>query len=541
MDECIRRVAIVGGGAAGWMAASALAKSFGQSLGIQLVESEEIGIIGVGESTVPHLTAFNRLLEIDEAEFVRQTQGTFKLGIQFVDWARLGDCYFHSFGTIGRALGLLPFHQYWVKAWQAGRAKDIGAYSLNALAAPAGKFMVSPTDAPRDTPLAEIAYAYQFDAVLYARFLRRYAESRGVKRTEGKVVETRLRAHDGFVEALILENGTRIEADLFIDCSGFRGVLIEQALHTGYEDWTHWLPCDRALAVPCASAASLTPYTRATARAAGWQWRIPLQHRVGNGYVYSSRFISDDEAAATLMANLEGPALGDPRQLRFTGGKRRKLWNKNVVALGLAGGFLEPLEATAIYMIQAGINRLVQLFPDKDFSPVLIDQYNAQEAFEFERIRDFLILHYHATERDDSLFWNYCRGMSIPSSLREYMDLFRDSGRFFRNGTEMFGETSWVQVMLGQRIMPRTYHPAVDWVRDEDLHQFVDHVEKVVASCVAAMPAHQAFIDRFCKAPPDPAMQVHGQSDADWGARGTATHAPRPTALGSIRSSVGSH
>jgi len=525
MDERIRRVAIVGGGAAGWMAASALAKSFGQSLSVDLVESEEIGIIGVGESTVPHLTAFNRLLEIDEAEFIRQTQGTFKLGIQFVDWARPGDCYFHSFGTIGRALGLLPFHQYWIKARQAGRARDVGAYSLNALAGPAGRFMVSPTDAPRDTPLAEIAYAYQFDAVLYARFLRRYAEARGVRRTEGKVVETRLRAGDGFVEALILENGTRIEADLFIDCSGFRGVLIEQALHTGYEDWTHWLPCDRALAVPCASAGPLTPYTRSTARAAGWQWRIPLQHRTGNGYVYSSRFVSDDEAAATLLSHLDGPALTEPRQLRFTGGKRRKLWNRNVVALGLAGGFLEPLEATAIYLIQAGINRLMQLFPRRDFSRVLIDQYNVQELFEFERIRDFLILHYHATERDDSPFWNYCRNMAVPPSLREYMDLFRDSGRFFRNGTEMFGETSWVQVMLGQRVTPQAYHPAVDWVRDEDLYRYVDHVEQVMAGCVAAMPTHQAFIDRFCKAPPDAYGAAQVQGAAGGGARSMTTHA----------------
>ena len=502
-DDRIRKVAIVGGGTAGWMAACALAKSFGPALAIQLVESEEIGIIGVGESTVPHLTAFNNLLEINEAEFIRQTQGSFKLGIQFVDWARLGDCYMHGFGTIGRDLGLLPFYQYWLKSLRRGKAKDIGIYSLNTLAGPACRFMISPIDAPRGTPLAEIAYAYQFDAVLYARYLRRYAEARGVKRTEGKVVETRLRAADGFVEALILENGTQIEADLFIDCSGFRGVLIEQALHTGYLDWSEWLPCDRAWAVPCAHGiAALTPYTRATARPAGWQWRIPLQHRMGNGYVYSSRFVSDDEARAFLTSHLEGEPLAEPRQLRFTGGIRRKLWNRNVVALGLAGGFLEPLEATAIYMIQAGINRLVQLFPRRDFKQSLVDQYNAQERFEFERIRDFLILHYHATERDDSPFWDYCRMMSVPESLEAYIELFRGSGLFFRNGTEMFGLTSWAQVMLGQRIMPQSYHPAVDWVRDADLDQFVTHVEQVIASSVAAMPSHQAFIDRFCKAPP---------------------------------------
>jgi tryptophan halogenase len=500
MDDHIKNVVIVGGGTAGWMAASALAKSFGAACTIQLIESEEIGIVGVGEATVPHLSAFNKLLEIDEAEFVRQTQGTFKLGIQFVDWARLGDTYIHGFGALGRDLGLLPFHQYWIKASQAGRAKDIGVYSLNTVAAPAGKFMVSPTDAPRDTPLAEIAYAYHFDAGLYARYLRRYAESRGVKRIEGKIVETRLRAADGYVEALTLEKGTRIEGDLFIDCSGFRGLLIEQALHAGYEDWSHWLPCDRALAVPCESTGPPTPYTRSTARAAGWQWRIPLQHRVGNGYVYSSRYISDDEAAATLLKSLDGRALAEPRLLRFTGGIRRKLWHKNVVALGLAGGFLEPLESTAIYMIQAGINRLLHLFPRKDFRQVLIDQYNAQSAFEFEHIRDFLILHYRATERDDSPFWNYCRTMGIPPSLQEYIDLFRNSGCFFRNGTEMFGQTSWVQVMLGQRIMPTAYHPAVDWIRDQDLYQYVNHVEQVISGCVAAMPPHQAFIDRHCRA-----------------------------------------
>jgi tryptophan halogenase len=499
-DDHIKNVVIVGGGTAGWMAASALAKSFGAACTIQLIESEEIGIVGVGEATVPHLSAFNKLLEIDEAEFVRQTQGTFKLGIQFLDWARIGDIYIHGFGALGKDLGLLPFHQYWIKASHAGKAKDIGVYSLNTVAAPAGKFMVSASDAPRDTPLAEIAYAYHFDAGLYARYLRRYAEARGVKRIEGKIVETKLRAADGFVEALMLENGTRIEADLYIDCSGFRGLLIEQALHTGYEDWSHWLPCDRALAVPCESVGPPTPYTRSTARAAGWQWRIPLQHRVGNGYVYSSRYISDDEAAATLLKSLDGRALAEPRQLRFTGGIRRKLWNKNVVALGLAGGFLEPLESTAIYMIQAGINRLMHLFPRKDFRQALIDQYNAQSAFEFERIRDFLILHYCATERDDSPFWNYCRTMPIPESLREYIELFRNSGCFFRNGTEMFGQTSWVQVMLGQRIMPTAYHPAVDWIRDQDLYQYVDHVEKVISGCVAVMPPHQAFIDRHCRA-----------------------------------------
>jgi tryptophan halogenase len=496
----IRSVAIIGGGTAGWMAASALAKSFGNKLQIELVESEQIGTVGVGEATVPHLSAFNALLEIDEADFVRETKGTFKLGIQFNDWGQIGESYVHGFGTIGRDLGMLPFHQYWLKARRRGRAGDIGRYSLNTLAAPQGKFMVSPKDAPPNTPLAEIAYAYHFDAGLYGRYLRRYAELRGVKRTEGIVVEVRQNAENGFVESVRLDRGQTIAADLFIDCSGFRPLLIEGTLHAGFEDWTHWLPADRALAVPSENVGPPTPYTRSTAREAGWQWRIPLQHRTGNGYVYCSRFINDEAAAATLLKNLDGRPLAEPKQLRFAAGKRRKLWDKNVVAIGLAGGFLEPLESTAIFLVQSGIMRLVQLFPRRDFEPVLEATYNEQTQFEYERIRDFIILHYHLTRRDDSELWNYVRNMSIPDSLREYMDLFADSGRFFRNGTEMFGQTSWVQVMMGQGIMPRSYHPAVDWVSDAELYTYVDHVEKVIASCVGAMPPHQTFIDRHCKA-----------------------------------------
>jgi tryptophan halogenase len=406
----------------------------------------------------------------------------------------------HGFGTIGRDLGLLPFHQYWLKAHKSGRVRDLGQYSLNTLAAPKNKFMVSPKDAPPNTPLAEIAYAYHFDAGLYARYLRRYAEQRGVIRTEGVVVEVRQNAQSGFVESVRLDRGETVAADLFIDCSGFRPLLIEGALQAGFEDWSHWLPADRALAVPSENVGPPTPYTRSTAREAGWQWRIPLQHRTGNGYVYCSRFISDEDAAATLMKNLDGRPLAEPKQLKFAAGKRRKLWDKNVVAIGLAGGFLEPLESTAIFLIQSGINRLVQLFPRRDFDPVLQDTYNAQASFEYERIRDFIILHYHVTQRNDSELWNYTRTMSIPDSLRAYIDLFADGGRFFRNGTEMFGLTSWVQVMMGQGIMPRSYHPAIDWVSDEDLYKFVEHVENVIAGCVAAMPSHQAFIDRHCKA-----------------------------------------
>ncbi len=500
-DPRIRNIVVVGGGTAGWMAAAAFSKVLGADYHIRLIESEEIGTIGVGEATVPHLKLFNNLLEIDEIEFVKQVQGTFKLGIQFNDWGRIGDSYIHGFGTIGHDVSLLPFHQFWIKARQQGIAADIGAYSLNTVAAPRGKFMASATDVPASSPLANIAYAYHFDAGRYAKYLRGYAEQRGVRRTEGKIAQTVLRADNGFVEAVILESGERIDGELFVDCSGFRGLLIEQALHTGYTDFTHWLPCDRALAVACEKVGPPTPYTRSTARTAGWQWRIPLQHRTGNGYVYSSAHISDDEAAATLLANLDGPALGDPRPLRFTTGVRKKFWNRNVVALGLSSGFLEPLESTSIYMIQSGIARLLNLFPDRDCSEVVIDRYNAQAMFEYERIRDFLILHYHATERADSPFWNQCRTMSIPRQLHDNIELFRDSGRFFRDAEEMFATVSWVQVMIGQGIMPRGYHPMVDQMPEADLRRFIDGVGKVVASCVDSMPMHQLFIDRYCAAP----------------------------------------
>ncbi|AWV08389.1 tryptophan halogenase family protein [Marilutibacter maris] len=501
-DNRIRNVVVVGGGSAGWMAAAALATYLGKGASIRLVESEQIGIVGVGEASVPHMKTFNsEMLGIREVDFVTRTQGTFKLGIEFRDWGRLGDSYVHGFGRIGQGLGPLPFHQFWLKLFLAGRAADIGAYSLQTAAATQGRFMVSPDNAPVGSPLSDIAYAYHFDAGLYARFLRELSERRGVKRTEGKVVDVVQRADDGFIEALVMESGERIEGELFIDCSGFRGLLIEQTLKTGYVDWSHWLPCDRAMAVPCEIVGAPTPYTRSTALKAGWQWRIPLQHRVGNGYVYSSGHLGDDEAAATLLANLDGRALADPRPLRFTTGMRRKFWNRNVVALGLASGFLEPLESTSIYLVQSGIQRLLGLFPGRDFDPLLVDRFNRESAFEYERTRDFLILHYNATERDDTPFWDYCRTMSIPDTLREAIELFRADGRYFRNGEDFFALPSWIQVMLGQRIMPRGYHPIVDEMPEDDLVEHVERVRRVIANCVGAMPRHQDFIDQYCKAP----------------------------------------
>nr|WP_295383370.1 tryptophan halogenase family protein [Pseudoxanthomonas sp.] len=499
-DNRIRRVVVVGGGSSGWMAAATLATFVGRGAEVRLIESEEIGIIGVGEASVPHMRLFNaQVLGIREADFVTQTRGTFKLGIQFNDWARIGDSYIHGFGTIGRSLGPLPFHQFWLKLFQSGRVPGIGAYSLPTVAAPLHRFMTSSEQAPAGSPLADIAYGYHFDAGLYARYLRNLSERRGVTRIEGKVVDAVQRAGDGFIEAVVMESGERIEGDLFIDCSGFRGLLIEQVLKTGYEDWSEWLPCDRAMAVASESAGPLTPYTRSTARAAGWQWRIPLQHRVGNGYVYSSRYLSDDEAAATLLANLDGPALIDPRPLRFTAGRRRRFWNRNVVALGLAGGFMEPLESTSIHLVQSGLQRLLGLFPDLGFDPLLIDRFNRDSIFEYERIRDFLVLHYNATERDDTPFWNHCRTMAIPDTLRETVELFRLDGRYFRNGEDFFALPSWVQVMLGQRIVPRGYHPIVDEMPEDELASFVERVRQGLAKAVEAMPLHQDFIARYCK------------------------------------------
>ena len=497
-ENRITEIVIVGGGTAGWMTAAALSKVLTRDYTIRLVESEEIGTVGVGEGTIPMIKLFNSALDLDEADFVRRTKGSFKLGIHFVDWGRLGESYIHGFGKIGQDLGMVSFYQYWLKMHQAGKAAPLDQYSINTLAARNNKFMRATTDRP-NSPLADIAYAYHFDAGLYARYLREYAEARGVRRTEGKVVDVQLRAEDGFVESILLDNGERIGGQLFIDCSGFRGLLIEQALKTGYIDWSHWLPCDRAVAVPCASAADgITPYTRSTAREAGWQWRIPLQHRIGNGYVFCSKYISEDAATATLMANLDGEALAEPRVLRFVTGKRKQGWNRNVVAIGLSSGFMEPLESTSIHLIQSAIARLTAFFPHGGFDQADIDEFNAHSDFEVDRIRDFLILHYNATQRDDTPFWDYCRTMDVPESLQRRIELFRSNGRVFREHNEMFAETSWVQVMHGQCIHPRGYHALVDLYPEEKVADYLRNVQGVIGACVDAMPTHDAFIARHC-------------------------------------------
>ncbi len=497
-ESAVKRVVIVGGGTAGWMAAAALARFLGRQVEIRLIESDEIGIVGVGEATIPQILLFNSSLGLDEDELLRATGGTFKLGIEFVDWMGPGSRYIHAFGTIGRSLGLLPFHQYWLRHRAGGGTRDLWAFSPSARAARANRF-ARPADAPGRLP-SGVAYAFHFDASLYSLFLRRFAEARGVGRTEGKVVDVRV-GESGDVEAVRLASGEEVAGDLFVDCSGFRGLLIEQALGTGYEDWSHWLPCDRALAVPCESAGELTPYTRSTARPAGWQWRIPLQHRIGNGYVYSSRFVSDEEAARTLLANLDGQALADPRPLRFVTGKRRRAWNRNCVALGLAAGFMEPLESTSIHLIQSGVARLLQLFPARGIDPAEVAEYNRQTDFEWAAIRDFLIFHYYANGGAGP-FWKACRDMAVPDSLAHRMELFGASGRIFRVHEELFTEIGWLQVMTGQKIVPRGYDPVADELDAAQLDELLTLAERHAALVAERMPPHAEYIARHCAIPP---------------------------------------
>jgi tryptophan halogenase len=498
----IQKIVIVGGGTAGWMAAAALSRlKSGVPLDIQLIESEQIGTVGVGEATIPPFVEFNRLLEIDEPTLLASVQGTFKVGIQFENWGQLGDSYIHPFGNYGYELGGISFHQVWRKLHQEGDKRPLQAFNLETMAAYFGKFARTADYQREDLP--PMNYAYHIDATAYARFLRSGAEARGVVRREGKVIDVSLDGESGYVTSVTMDDDEVITGDLFIDCSGFRGLLIEQALETGYEDWRHYLPCDRAVALPCNrdDGSPPPPFTKATAHSAGWQWQVPLQHRNGNGHVYCSEFMEDSEAHDILVGNMAGKPTADPNFLRFVTGRRKKFWNKNVVAIGLAAGFMEPLESTSIHLINTGINKLLALLSLEGIKQTQIDAYNRLTSKEYARIRDFLILHYNATTRSDSAFWNHCRTMKVPDTLTEKVDLFRANGQIFREEDELFTETSWAAVMLGQGIQMEGYNPIANAIDANAIKPEIDGMEQSIRYLVQKLPAHGEFLNRYCPAP----------------------------------------
>ena len=486
----IRKVIIAGGGTAGWMSAALLSRTLGKVLDIKLVESDVIGTVGVGEATIPTLVRFHQLLKVKEQEFMAATQATFKLGIGFESWRDVGEDYIHSFGDTGRDHWSAGFQHFWLKGRQRGLAGDFGDYCLELKAALESRFAHIPSPG--------INYAFHIDATLYAQYLRRFSEKLGVRRIEGKIVDVGTHAESGYIEALTLDSGQRLDGDLFIDCTGFHGLLIERTLNTGYEDWSHWLPCNSAVAVQTRSVGPAIPYTRSIAREAGWQWRIPLQHRTGNGIVYCSHFVDDDRARSTLEDNLGGETLTEPRTIRFRPGSRREHWRRNCVAIGLSSGFIEPLESTSIHLIQRGIIRLLQTFPLNGIKQSDIDEFNQQTRFELEHIRDFIVLHYKVTNRRDTPFWRHCRRMEIPDSLRHRIDLFRETGRVFRVPTELFAENSWIQVMLGQGIVPEQYHPVVDVMSDDELDRFLREIKSRVDNAVAQLPQHDVYVEQYC-------------------------------------------
>lgn len=484
------RIVIAGGGTAGWIAAAALSHQMGELLDITLVESEEIGTVGVGEATIPPMRTFHRLLGINEQEFMRATNATFKLGIQFENWRKIGDKYLHAFGTRGKSTIITDFIHFWLRGRELELAGEFGDYCLEHKAALQGRFSL--------VNRANVNYAFHLDAGRYASFLRGRAESCGVKRVEGKIAQVHQNPDSGYITSLQLESGQELAGDLFIDCTGMKGLLIEQSLKTGFEEWGQWLPCDSAIAIQTESTAPPVPYTKSIAHHAGWRWQIPLQNRVGNGIVFSSRHMSDDEAKDMLLSSLEGKTLTEPRVIKFKTGRRKKSWNKNCVAMGLASGFLEPLESTSIHMVMTAVTRLLQLFPHDGIKQSIVDEYNAQAESEYERIRNFIILHYKATERDDSPFWRYCRDMDVPSDLKHRMDLFRDFGRSNQVEGELFRLDSWTQVMLGQGIVPSSYHPMVALMPERDLKSLLTSVAAEVDENVAKMSSHDDFVKRYC-------------------------------------------
>ncbi|WP_343344143.1 tryptophan halogenase family protein [Sphingomicrobium sp. XHP0239] len=503
----IKRIVIVGGGTAGWMTAATMAPLLAahRDVSITLIESEAIGTVGVGEATIPTFVQFNQLLGIPENDLLEAVQGTFKLGIHFVNWERQGDSYFHPFGDYGYEMNGITFPHVWLKYRMAGDTRPLHKFSAETMLAMHRKFAHS--DGLR-SDLPGVNYAYHLDAGLYARLLRSHAEARGVTRREGKVADATLDGENGFVTSVTMDDGETIEGDFFIDCSGFRGLLIEQKMETGYEEWTHWLPCDRAVALPSKGDGTILPYTRATAHSAGWQWRVPLQHRNGNGHVYCSSFMESDEALDILLDNVDGKVLGDPNHLRFVTGHRKKFWNKNVVAIGLSAGFMEPLESTSIHLINTAVNKLVSLFSLDGVTKTQEETFNRLTLKEYARIRDFLILHYNATKRDDSEFWNYCRTMEIPDTLQQKIDLFRLNAQIFREEDELFTETSWIAVLLGQGIVPTGFNMMAAGMGGPQLDTELDEMERSIAYLVSQTPGHEEYLKRFCPAPVPEALRA---------------------------------
>jgi len=489
----VRRVVVAGGGTAGWMVAAALSKTLGKVLDITLIESDEIGTVGVGEATIPTLLNFHNILEIKEQEFMAATQATFKLGISFENWRERKEDYIHSFGLTGTDHWSAGFQHFWMKGRERGLAGDYGDYCLELKASLENRFAHLPGNG--------MNYAYHLDASRYARYLRTFSENYGAKRVEGKIAEVNTDPVSGDITSLKLDSGSLIEGDLFIDCTGFRGMLIGQTMKEEYEDWSHWLFCDSAIAVQTESVGPAIPLTRSIAHDAGWQWRIPLQHRVGNGIVYASRYMDDEKAKATLLGNIQGKTLVEPRVIKFKPGQRRKTWSGNCVAIGLASGFLEPIESTSIHLIQRGILRLMQMFPTNGICQSDIDEYNYQTSSEIRHIRDFIILHYHVTNRRDSDFWRDAASMQIPASLKHRIDLFKETGRVFRIPNELFAENSWIQVMLGQGIMPQQHHQTADLMGDAELGAFLNGIRDAVNRTVIQLPSHQMYMERYCGAP----------------------------------------
>lgn len=491
-DWKLRRIVIAGGGTAGWMAAAALGRTLGPIADITLIESDAIGTIGVGESTIPPIVTFNNLLAIDEARFMRATQATFKLGVQFQDWKEIGHSYFHSFGSAGKDHWSAGFQHFWMNGLERGHDAPFDDYCIELKAALDGRFAHLPDNG--------LNYAYQLDSTLYARFLRGMAEADGVRRQEGKIAKVEQCPDSGFIRSLTLESGDRIEGDLFLDCTGFRALLMGQTLGVGFDNWEHWLPCDRAIAVQTRSVGPAKPYTVAKAHEAGWQWRIPLQHRTGNGFVYSSRHLDDDEAEKRLLGSVQGEVLTRPNRLKFVTGARNLQWSKNCIAVGLSSGFIEPLESTAIHLIQRAVLRLIRMLPMSAISQRDIDEFNDQQLTDMMQIRDFIILHYKVTERRDSEFWRYVSSMPIPHELEQKIGLFRETGRVFRKNEELFQENSWVQVMLGQGIMPRAHHPIAKKLSDAELSGLLSGIRESVARTVRTLPSHQDYVGTYCDA-----------------------------------------